>query len=586
MKQLQVVFETEDEFESSMNQIREWVNNIHYASAFIQIYSGKVDLEKIKGVSDVCLAIIPGAFILGCSTNGNISSGTFAGNSFVVICSCFEYSTTKLASLSYSFGELSLGEVAEQICREAQERPWVQGVLMLSTIRGRSMTELCDGLSLLPEGIQVFGGGAFSTEADRDRACVFTNDIRMENGIVILLLGGDDLHIRTSYVTGWKPLGPRLQVTASDGFLLKELNHKPAYDTYYKYLHIENDDFFFNNTREFPLLYRHNGIDLLRAPIKSNPDGSLVLTSGVEENVQARLAYGDPWTILVAAYEEGRQLYSFAPDLITVFSCAGRRSFWGNSEVGKETAVYQLVAPTGGFYTSGEFLRTNGFVNQHNVTQVIVAFREGEKKALSSKLFEEEKKKLRGKVPMINRMATFIKTTTEELEEANRKLREMAVRDTSTGVWNKNAYFSRVNELNETHLDFSVAVFDMNGLKEINDTYGHQIGDLAIRDAVQVIESVFGKGNVYRIGGDEFIAVIEKADGPEMERNFTRMKKAIDDCNQSTRDYQFPLSLSMGYSVFDPSCDEDYQSVFRRADKNMYANKAAYYKTHKKNTAK
>ena len=185
--------------------------------------------------------------------------------------------------------------------------------------------------------------------------------------------------------------------------------HRPAYEIYYKYLHIRNDEFFFNNTLEFPFLYRHNGIDIMRAPVASNPDGSLTMTSDMSQDVQARIAYGDPWTILDSVWKEGNKILQFAPECIFVFSCAARRTFWGNNEVGKETEPYQRIAPTSGFYTSGEFLRTGDNVNQHNVTQVIAAMREGEPKELPEKELSMDERTFEGKVSMINRMATFIK---------------------------------------------------------------------------------------------------------------------------------------------------------------------------------
>ena len=208
----------------------------------------------------------------------------------------------------------------------------------------------------------------------------------------------------------------------------------------------------------------------------------------------ACIAYGDPWTILNAARQEGNVLLTFAPEAITVFSCAARRTFWGNSEVGKETEPYQIVAPTSGFYTSGEFLRTNGFVNQHNVTQVIAAMREGDPKANPEQEIVMSTHSFEGKVSMINRMATFIKATSEELAEANsklaeansklaeanRQLSELAVTDALTRIGNKTAYFAKVREMDAeiaaNRASFTVAVFDLNGLKKLMTTMAMNVG--------------------------------------------------------------------------------------------------------------
>ena len=551
----------------------------------IRIYTEILDRDAIEHVCEKIGGWMPKALITGCSSNGNIVNGDFSGGSFAVVCTMFEYSTTKAEVLQYSLAEKTQEEVTSLLCEEVAKREWVKGVELLITIRGMSVTAFCDGLSRLPEHIQVFGGGAFCEDLNNDNACVFSNvGGYQEKAVLFVLLGGGDLQIKTSFLTGWKPVGAYLNVTKAEGPELKELNNRPAYETYYKYLHIRNDEHFFNNTLEFPFLYHYNDIDILRAPIASNPDGSLTMTANIPENVKARIAYGDPATILTSARTEGNKLLDFSPECIQVFSCAARRTFWGNTEAGKETEAYQIVAPTSGFYTSGEFLRTGRFVNQHNVTQVIAALREGEprpypekKRSLSSVTFE-------GKVSMINRMATFIKATTDELEEANRRLREQAVTDALTGIGNKTAYFDKVHELDELirtgRAAFSVVVFDMNGLKAINDNYSHECGDLAIIDLGNVLKSVFGKDNLYRIGGDEFIAVLDNTSGEKTEELFGLFEMALERENRVVKKYVNPLSVSKGYSSYEEGFDANYSAVFRRADQAMYENKTAYYKLH------
>ena len=59
------------------------------------------------------------------------------------------------------------------------------------------------------------------------------------------LFGGEDFHVESFYVTGWKPLGRGLRVTNAQGTKLGELDGRPAYETYYKYLNIKNDEHFF-----------------------------------------------------------------------------------------------------------------------------------------------------------------------------------------------------------------------------------------------------------------------------------------------------------------------------------------------------
>ena len=585
MKQIQFTFRDDKTLVEELRKIRQWVRSYLCSKVLIQIYTEILDRNRIEHVCETIGRMLPEAIYAGCSSNGNIVNGDFSGGSIAVICSLFEYPSTKIELLQYPMLPGAQENVAEKLAAEVEKRPWVKAVELLVTIRGMSMTSLCEGLSRVRKGVQIFGGGAFCEDLEKDDACVFSKAKGyQEKGIVFILFGGDDLHVESSYVTGWKPLGSFLNVTATDRCFLKELNDRPAFEIYYKYLHIHNDEHFFNNTLEFPFLYRQNGIDIMRAPVASNPDGSLTMTADISQDVKARIAYGDPWTILDSAWQEGNRILKFTPESIFVFSCAARRTFWGNQEVGKETEPYQEVAPTSGFYTSGEFLRTGDFVNQHNVTQVIAAMREGEAKEHPEKELSMTERTFEGKISMINRMATFIKTTTEELEEANRKLRELAVVDAMTGVGNKAAYLEKMRSLDDQirrgRASFSVCVFDLNGLKEINDKYGHECGDMAICDAAEVLKTVFGKERLYRIGGDEFIAILDGMKQSDTDRCFGEVEDKILLHNQTERPYKVPLAIAKGAAVFQAGEDKGYRDVFRRADNDMYQKKAAYYVSH------
>lgn len=158
----------------------------------------------------------------------------------------------------------------------------------------------------------------------------------------------------------------------------------------------------------------------------------------------------------------------------------------------------------------------------------------------------------------------------------NQKLGEahqMVYRDSLTGVKNKRAYTEATDRMNqriesEDISEFGVVVFDLNGLKEVNDNFGHEIGDRYIREASRLICKQYAHSPVYRIGGDEFVAVLQGEDYKNREELIESFDEQIDR-NQKTDD----VVVSSGIAVFDPKKDKDYQSVFDRADKKMYARK-------------
>ena len=379
MRQFQFEYDSKLSFTREIVKLDKWCKTRICTNVVFNIFSETPDKGVLMDICTVIDTVMPYALYMGCSSNGNIVDGALSENPIAITCTVFEYPSTRIKMLQYDFRADTQKSVAQSLISEVNEMGGVKAVEMLMTIRGMSLSEFCNCMADMPKEVEIFGGGAFNTDINSDVACVFTNEKGLSGAsIAFLLIAGEDFHIQTNYVTGWKPLGRDLHITKANGSLLQELDGKPAYDTYYKYLNIKNDENFFYNTLEFPFLYKHNNIDIMRAPTASTPEGALVMTSDMEENVTARIAYGDPWTILDCINQECRAIKKFAPEIIHIYSCAARRTFWGDHEASNETMPFHHIAPVSGFYTSGEFLRTNGFLNQHNVTLVISAMREGD----------------------------------------------------------------------------------------------------------------------------------------------------------------------------------------------------------------
>jgi diguanylate cyclase (GGDEF)-like protein len=159
--------------------------------------------------------------------------------------------------------------------------------------------------------------------------------------------------------------------------------------------------------------------------------------------------------------------------------------------------------------------------------------------------------------------------------------RAQAHLDSLTGLRNQNAYFLRVQELNEAiaakTAEYTVFVVDLNGLKNMNDAYGHDAGDEAILDAANVLREVFPDGELFRIGGDEFAALLPPCAEAEIASRVEALDAALAVCNGRKRSYGVPLAFSKGAAVYDPAQDMEYKDTFRRADQAMYKDKAAFY---------
>ena len=163
-----------------------------------------------------------------------------------------------------------------------------------------------------------------------------------------------------------------------------------------------------------------------------------------------------------------------------------------------------------------------------------------------------------------------------ERKEAEEKLRFMSFHDALTGLYNR-AYFEEEMARLSGSRQFPVSIIacDLDGLKQINDQFGHHEGDRAIKAAAKVLSlHTFRKEDVVaRIGGDEFIVILPTVDLNENETIFDRINIGIENFNKSTIDDDLyrPISMSMGFAVIQEggSLEEGYKA----ADKAMYLNK-------------
>lgn len=121
--------------------------------------------------------------------------------------------------------------------------------------------------------------------------------------------------------------------------------------------------------------------------------------------------------------------------------------------------------------------------------------------------------------------------------------------------------------------EFAIVVLDINDLKRINDSFGHDFGDMMIMDACKLICKVFAHSPVYRIGGDEFTVILEGADYENYKRLLEKFQSAIDEYNENVR-VDSRLSIARGIAVYNSGTDLVFSNVFKRADSAMYQNKA------------
>ena len=144
---------------------------------------------------------------------------------------------------------------------------------------------------------------------------------------------------------------------------------------------------------------------------------------------------------------------------------------------------------------------------------------------------------------------------------------ELVKKDGLTGVLNREAYYI------ETRRDYkditAIISLDMNGLKSINDTFGHAAGD----EALVTLALCFGKAirarqSVYRMGGDEFVIVCRKTSKEDVEALVERIREYVAETT---------YSCSIGYSYHDEGTIK-LEDLLKESDEQMYSDKSEYYR--------
>lgn len=163
---------------------------------------------------------------------------------------------------------------------------------------------------------------------------------------------------------------------------------------------------------------------------------------------------------------------------------------------------------------------------------------------------------LRDQMEYINRMA-YIDVLTNTLNRTgHKKVQEKMDQEIQQGKGN-----------------FSVIAMDLNGLKEVNDQYGHEEGNRLIKNSAWIMRKTFGDENVFRVGGDEFMVILPGTSENECRNYVEQFHENLQEYNEKrTYDYRV-IRIAVGMATYHEKEDENFLSVENRADSRMYEDK-------------
>jgi diguanylate cyclase (GGDEF)-like protein len=167
----------------------------------------------------------------------------------------------------------------------------------------------------------------------------------------------------------------------------------------------------------------------------------------------------------------------------------------------------------------------------------------------------------------------------QERLKAEAQIRQLSLNDELTGLYNRRGFFLLANQQlkisQRTQMLCCLLFLDLDGLKQINDSLGHQMGDRAIVGTAQLLKQTFRDSDIIaRIGGDEFVIFIPVC-SHNTDKCYSQLQANIDRFNQEHNYYPYQLSISVGITQCALNENVSLEQLIEEADKLMYEQKRA-----------
>lgn len=265
-------------------------------------------------------------------------------------------------------------------------------------------------------------------------------------------------------------------------------------------------------------------------------------------------------------------IFENSPDAIAIVDEHGRITRWNNNashlfgynfDEMKGKKAFDLYTNRREMENMLDLLRKQGYVQNYEIN----FFRKDGTTvpcALSISLLYNDKKEKIGSLSIIRDLS--------EWKVVEERLRYLSFHDSLTGAYNRAFFEEELERLaTQRHLPLGIIVCDINRLKHVNDTMGHQKGDELIQSSAGILKRSFRSSDVIaRIGGDEFAILVPQGSQDVIEDCIKRIKEGIGDYNAQNQKPE--LSIAIGYAI-SSNDSVNTKVLFKKADDNMYIEK-------------
>jgi diguanylate cyclase (GGDEF)-like protein len=189
----------------------------------------------------------------------------------------------------------------------------------------------------------------------------------------------------------------------------------------------------------------------------------------------------------------------------------------------------------------------------------------------------ELEERVKERTAELSKAVKILKKNITEREQMEEQLYDLSITDELTGLCNRRGFFTlaehRLNLAKRQKIGLLLLYADLDNLKDINDTFGHEEGDKLLRETGNILRSTYRNSDIVaRIGGDEFVVFPVGTTEDHVEILTSRLQKNIELYNAKSNS-SYKLSISIGISAYDPESVTTIDGLLAEADKLMYKQK-------------
>ncbi len=537
------------------------------------IYTSLDDPVWLPRIRQAVHEFLPEALVAGCNSPAVIDTVYPSDAHTIASLLTFKSSTAEGHLIAVNPGEeYSCSSQLARTIKEGHEQD-PKGILLFLPPTLLDCHSLLKGLSSGFPLTPLFGGGTGDGN-DIFRVQLLLNGQTEDCGLLAIAFYGEQLRLTTYTYLGWIPFGERMTVTSAKHNEVRTINHKSAAELYNHFIGYDQHDFF-AHAMEFPFILKRGRHEIARVPFSLSDDNNMQFVADIGEGDQLQFSYGDINTMLDSMSYCHRELVSFQPQAVLVYSCISRLNFL-QENVGLEISPYSRISPAAGFFTYGEVDTLNYGDNILNATIVSVALSEDPPLTDNPVTVSDDYSDgigNRSDLVRLKRLMHFISKMTERLQQANEELRIISEKDALTGIYNRRSFMIRLRQETEAarqnHSPLALVMIDIDYFKNVNDKLGHQAGDQVLIEITRIIAAELRATDfLARYGGEEFVLILPHTDINGARTIAERVRQSVESRSQEIQGMPaITCSLGVAWSLLGGM---PLESLISKADKALY----------------